>query len=264
MYLTENALILREVRFRESDRILTALTADLGKVTLAAHGALSKKSRIAAATQQLTYAELTLFAKDGRYSVREAVTREAFAGLRSELERFALGTYLAECLELFASEGQPEPDLLKLGLNRLYAVSEGIGGLKKVKAAFELRLAGLEGYAPATDSCAVCGRADIQEPVFLPDEGMTVCRKCRKDRRSLPLSDAALIAMRHILNAAPKKMLSFSLEDADLDLLAKVSENWLLHCTGREISSLQYYRNLIGGVLSRETERPEEIPRGKE
>ena len=253
MYLTENALILREVRFRESDRILTALTADLGKVTLAAHGALSKKSRIAAATQQLTYAELTLFAKDGRYSVREAVTREAFAG-----------TYLAECLELFASEGQPEPDLLQLGLNSLYAVSEGIGGLKKVKAAFELRLAGLEGYAPATDSCAVCGRADIQEPVFLPDDGMTVCRKCRKDRRSLPLSDAALTAMRHILNAAPKKMLSFSLEDADLDLLAKVSENWLLHCTGREISSLQYYRNLIGGVLSRETERPEEIPRGKE
>ena len=219
MYLTENALILREVRFRESDRILTALTADLGKVTLAAHGALSKKSRIAAATQQLTYAELTLFAKDGRYSVREAVTREAFAGLRSELERFALGTYLAECLELFASEGQPEPDLLQLGLNSLYAVSEGIGGLKKVKAAFELRLAGLEGYAPATDSCA---------------------------------------------NTAPKKILSFSLEDADLDLLAKVSENWLLHCTGREISSLQYYRNLIGGVLSRETERPEEIPRGKE
>ncbi|MBR4550754.1 MAG: DNA repair protein RecO [Oscillospiraceae bacterium] len=264
MYLTENALILREVRFRESDRILTALTADLGKVTLAAHGALSKKSRIAAATQQLTYAELTLFAKDGRYSVREAVTREAFAGLRSELERFALGTYLAECLELFASEGQPEPDLLQLGLNSLYAVSEGIGGLKKVKAAFELRLAGLEGYAPATDSCAVCGRADIQEPVFLPDDGMTVCRKCRKDRRSLPLSDAALTAMRHILNAAPKKMLSFSLEDADLDLLVKVSENWLLHCTGREISSLQYYRNLIGGVLSRETERPEEIPRGKE
>ena len=264
MYLTENALILREVRFRESDRILTALTADLGKVTLAAHGALSKKSRIAAATQQLTYAELTLFAKDGRYSVREAVTREAFAGLRSELERFALGTYLAECLELFASEGQPEPDLLQLGLNSLYAVSEGIGGLKKVKAAFELRLAGLEGYAPANDSCAVCGRADSQEPVFLPDDGMTVCRKCRKDRRSLPLSDAALTAMRHILNAAPKKMLSFSLEDADLDLLAKVSENWLLHCTGREISSLQYYRNLIGGVLSRETERPEEIPRGKE
>ncbi|MBP5744581.1 MAG: DNA repair protein RecO [Oscillospiraceae bacterium] len=262
MYLTENALILREVRFRESDRILTALTADLGKVTLAAHGALSKKSRIAAATQQLTYAELTLFVKDGRYSVREAVTREDFAGLRTELERFALGTYIAECLEIFASEAQPEPELLQLGLNSLYAVSEGIGAMEKVKAAFEIRLSGLEGYAPAADSCAVCGRADIQEPVFLPDDGMVVCRQCRKDRRSLPLSVAALSAMRHVLNTVPKKMLSFSLDDADLELLAKAAENWLLHCTGREISSLQYYRNLIGGVLSRETEN--NPPRGKE
>ena len=88
MFRTENALILREVRFKESDRILTALTADSGKMTLAAHGALSKRSRIAAATQQLTYAELTLFEKNGRYAVREGVTREAFQGLRQEIEVF--------------------------------------------------------------------------------------------------------------------------------------------------------------------------------
>ena len=116
MFRTENALILREVRFRESDRILTALTADHGKMTLAAHGALSKKSRIAAGTQQLTWSELTLFEKNGRFAVREAVTREAFAGLRTALEDLALGTYIAECLELFAAEGQPEPELLRLGV----------------------------------------------------------------------------------------------------------------------------------------------------
>ena len=256
MFRTENALILREVRFRESDRILTALTADLGKVTLAAHGALSKKSRIAAATQQLTYAELTLFVKDGRYSVREAVTKESFAGLCTELERFALASYFAECLELFSSEAQPEAELLQLGLNSLYALSEGIGEREKVKAAFEIRLTGLEGYAPATDVCAVCGRPDIREPVFLPDEGVAVCRQCRKENRGLPLSGAALAAMRHILNAPPKKMLSFSLDDADLALLAKTAEVWLLHCSGREISSLQYYRKLTDTQLNTEPGKP--------
>ena len=256
MFRTENALILREVRFRESDRILTALTAEHGKVTLAAHGALSKKSRIAAATQQLTYAELTLFVKDGRCSVREAVTKESFAGLRSELERFALGTYFAECLELFSSEAQPEPELLQLGLNSLYAVSEGIGDREKVKAACEIRLAALEGYAPAADACAFCGRSDIQEPLFLPEDGIVVCRQCRKENRSLPLSGAALASMRHVLNAPPKKMLSFSLDDAGLNLLSGVSETWLLHCAGREIPSLQYYRKLTGGQLTRETENP--------
>ena len=91
MFRTENALILREVRFKESDRILTALTADAVKMTLSAHGALSKHSRIAAATQQLTYSELTLFEKNGRYAVREAVTKEGFPGLRQDLEKLALG-----------------------------------------------------------------------------------------------------------------------------------------------------------------------------
>ncbi len=245
MFRTENALILREVRFRESDRILTALTADHGKMTLAAHGALSKKSRIAAGTQQLTWSELTLFEKNGRFAVREAVTREAFAGLRTALEDLALGTYIAECLELFAAEGQPEPELLQLGLNSLYALSEKLAPRAKIKAAFELRLTAMEGYAPAVDVCAVCGREDVQVPAFLPDDGTVVCRDCRKERQwVLPLSMSALEAMRRVLQITPKKMLSFSLDEADLQLLGKVTESWLLRCSGREIPSLEYYKKL--------------------
>ncbi len=245
MFRTENALILREVRFRESDRILTALTSDLGKVTLAAHGALSKKSRIAAGTQQLTWSELTLFEKNGRYTVREAVTKEAFAGLRRELENLALGSYIAECLELFSTEGQPEPELLQLGLNSLYALSEGLAPRAKIKAAFELRLAAMEGYTPAVDVCCVCGTREVRSPVFLQDDGAVACRDCLKEqRRFLPLSSAALNAMRYVLQAPPKRFLSFSPEDADLALLARVSEAWLLHCAGREIPSLEYYKKL--------------------
>ena len=181
MFRTENALILREVRFKESDRILTVLTADAGKLTLSAHGALSKKSRIAAATQQLTYAELTLFEKNGRYSVREGVTKEAFQGLRMDLDRLALGSYISECLEQYAGEEQPEPELMQLGLNCLYALSEGLYSAEKIKTAFELRLMTEEGYAPAGELCAVCGRSDIIEPVFVLEEGQTVCRSCRKN-----------------------------------------------------------------------------------
>ena len=245
MFRTENALILREVRFKESDRILTALTADAGKLTLAAHGALSKKSRIAAATQQLTYAELTLFEKNGRYSVREGVTKEAFQGLRTDLERLALGSYFAECLEQYAGEEQPEPDLMRLGLNCLYALSEGLYNPEKIKAAFELRLMTEEGYAPAEEFCAVCGRQDIKEPVFMLEDGQTVCRGCRKAGKALPLSENALAALRYLVHAPAKKLLSCRVGDEDLHLLADVAENWLLQCSGRSFSTLTYYKNLI-------------------
>ena len=244
MFRTENALILREVRFRESDRILTVLTADSGKMTLSAHGALSKKSRIAAATQQLTYSELTIFEKNGRYTVREGVMKEGFPGLRLDLERLALGSYFAECLEQYAGEEQPEPELMQLGLNCLYALSEGLGCCEKIKTVFELRLMTAEGYAPASASCAVCGRTDITEPLFLLEEGQIVCRACRKTGRTLPLTDDGLAVLRHIVQAPPKKILAFHIPDEELHLLGAVAECWLLQCSDRSFQTLSYYKNL--------------------
>ena len=244
MFRTENALVLREVRFRESDRILTVLTADAGKMTLAAHGALSKKSKIAAATQLLTYSELTLFEKNGRFAVREGITKEAFSGLRTDLKRFALGCYFAECLEQFAAEEQPEPELMQLGLNCLYALSKGLRDIETVKAAFELRLMGIEGYAPNEAACAVCGRTDIQEPMFSLSEGQVVCRACRKTGGALPLSEASLEALRHVLHAPAKRMLAFRLPNEDGGMLSPVAESWLLRCAERNFPTLTYYKNL--------------------
>ena len=62
--------------------------------------------------------------------------------------------------------------------------------------------------------------------------------------------------MRHILYAPPKKMLSFSLDEGDLALLARVAEVWLLHCSGREIPSLQYYRKLTDTRQNLEPGKP--------
>ena len=133
---------------------------------------------------------------------------------------------------------------MQLGLNSLYALSEGLGSCEKIKAAFELRLMTLEGYAPAEESCPVCGRGDIREPVFLPEEGQTVCRACRKAGRSLPLTENALAAMRHILHAPAKKLLAFRLTEEEQSLLSAVAESWLLHCSDRNFPTLAYYRNL--------------------
>ncbi|MBQ5364205.1 MAG: recombination protein O N-terminal domain-containing protein [Bacteroidales bacterium] len=61
MFQTTKGLILREVRYKEADRMLTILTESEGKITAKARGALRKSSRTGAATQQLTWSELTLF-----------------------------------------------------------------------------------------------------------------------------------------------------------------------------------------------------------
>ena len=168
MFLTTRGLVLREVRYKEADKILTVLTQHEGKVTVRARGALRKGSRITAATQLLTYSDMTIFENRGRRTLNEASTVEEFLGLRADLGAFALGSYFAELLETVSAEEYPDPPVLQLGLNSLYALSRALCPPEQIKAVFELRLMCLAGYEPDLSCCAQCGAAEPDEPLAFP------------------------------------------------------------------------------------------------
>ena len=179
MFDTTKALVLREVRYKEADRILTLISADHGKLSAKARGALRRGSKTAAATQQLTYSELTLFFNKGKWTVNEGVVLEAFDGLRADICALALGCYIAECLDALSVEDQPDAPLMQLGLNSLYALSRGMYSHAQIKAAFELRLMCLAGYTPELGGCAVCGAKEPEEPVLPPVPHSSVRQNCR-------------------------------------------------------------------------------------
>ena len=242
MFKTVNALVLREVRYKEADRILTILTDTDGKLTVKARGALRKSSKTAAATQLLTYSEMTLFGNRGRWTVNEATVKEPFAGLREEMERLALGAYFAECMEAFGVEEQPEPELLQLGLNSLYALSRSLGSQEKIKAAFELKLMCLTGYTPELTACAVCGK-EPEEPVLSLEQGRVCCRSCAHQMgERAELGSNALEAMRYIVSAPAKRLFSFRLGEESGKLLAMAAEKYLQSQAGRSFGTLSYYK----------------------
>ena len=114
MFNTVQALVLREVRYKEADKILTLFTKSDGKITAKARGAPRKGDKITAATQRLTYSEMTLFGNRGKWSVNEASVIESFDGSRNDIADFALGRYFAECLEALGVEDQPDEAMLSL------------------------------------------------------------------------------------------------------------------------------------------------------
>lgn len=245
MFLTTKALVLREVRYKEADRLLTLLSESEGKVTVRARGALRKSSRMAAATEQLTWSELTLFGNRGRWTVNEGSVLEGFAGLRRDVALLALGCYFSECLEAVAVEDQPDPALLQLGLNSLYALSRGLHTPEKIKAAFELRLMCLAGYAPSVDACPVCGSAEPVEPMLSAEEGGVCCRACRRQGcGGAPLCSQSLAALRSLLAAPPKRIFSFDAEGEALHRLSAGAELYLLAKTERSFSTLDYWKKV--------------------
>ena len=238
---TIKALVLREVKYKEADRILTVLTEE-GKLTVKAPGALRKTSKCSAATQQLTFSELTLYTRVGHWQVREGTVLEGFDGLRKDLEKLSLAAYLAQVLEVVADEDSASPELLQLGLNSLFALSAGLAEDWLVKAVFELRLACLAGYAPELYGCMQCGEF-AEQMYFDSEQGGIFCGSCRQ-YGTKPISPACLSAMRHVVTAPAKKIFSFTLTGDAVQEFAQLCERYLLKQLDRNFSSLDYYKSI--------------------
>ena len=106
MHITTRGLVLREVKYKEADKILTILTPDGGKCTVKARGCCRKGSPLAASAQLLVYSDMTLFAYRDYFTLNEASSLQQFWGVKSDVEKLALGSYFAEVMEAVAEEGR--------------------------------------------------------------------------------------------------------------------------------------------------------------
>lgn len=245
MYQKTEGIVLREVAYRDSDKILTVLTRGLGKITLKARGVRSKSSRLKSACQLLAYSEFTFLDRMGYLTITEATALEMFPELRADLELLSLASYFAQVSEILSQEDAPNDALLSLLLNSLYA----LGKLKKeqrlVKPVFELAAAALGGYAPMLDGCAICG---AKEPgLFNVRHGVLQCADCSSqemDGLRLPVGPGTLDALRYILQADRKRLFSFQVGPDTLQELGQLAETYLMTQLERGFPTLDFYKTV--------------------
>lgn len=249
-------LVIRTVNLKESDRLLTIFTEEMGVVTALARGVRSLKSRRMSSTMQFCYASFILFKKDDKYTVRDAELIESFYGIRDSLEALALASYIAEILS-DVTTAQSDRDLLRLSLNSLYAISKGSYPAATVKAAFEIRAASILGFMPDVLSCTECGRRD-GEFFFDIMGGYVECSDCRKRRAAtlLPdtddrerrivriLSEGARRALEYCIHCPIERIFSFRLSDGDTRLFAAAAEDYLVNQLERSFKTLDFYNQV--------------------
>ena len=136
-----HGLILRDTDTKETDKILTVLTAEMGKISVIARGARRKNSRLAAACQLFAWSEMTLYRRGNWYYLDAAEPEELFSGLQKDLVRFSLAAYLAELTEFVAGEETEAGELLEHILHgpsrRLYSFTLGPEDLELLDRAAE-------------------------------------------------------------------------------------------------------------------------------
>ena len=225
--------MLRAAEIKENDRLITALTEQLGVVRAFANGARKPKSPLHGACQPFAHGELELERRRDTYVVTGAQARGVFFdGLAAELSRLALAGYFgALCAELAPKE-EPAPAHLRLALNALHFLSAGLRPQLLLKAVMELRLVCLAGYMPDLDGAGPY--LDCARGVLVPEAG---------PGRVL-VEPSVLEAMRFICTAPLERAFRFTLPEEGLRALSFASQTYLQYQTGRKFEELGYWEGL--------------------
>ena len=246
MYLNTKGLVIRVTPYNDTDALLSVLTPEHGRLTVKARGLRRKNSPLIAPCQLLSFAEFTLFEYRNMYTINEAHVIELFSPLRKDLQKLSLGSYFAQAAETMSQEDLPNPELLSLVLNCLFALAKLNLPEMMVKAVFELRSACLSGYTPDLYGCYRCGCDNPDR--FDISEGRLECVACRDPASTglrMPVTPGVLDAMRYICSCDSKKLFSFHASAETLEALSYITESYLSIQLERGFSALDFYKSLL-------------------
>lgn len=265
MLIGIKGLVLKVIPRSDHDKLVVLFTHERGKITVCAKGARSSKSKILPCIEPFSYSEFVLYEKDDFFWIREGVLIENFFAIRQDIRKLALASYFCEVLDLVVYENMQELELLRLGLNALYAIASDLRPLETVKTVFELRASLYLGFAPQVERCAICHKKEAKSFYFSLMDAETVCADCREKSMAryyaergrvseeesrrfatqiFEISDSMRAAIGYLTECPPDKIFAFQMPDGELARLSKLAEEHLIYRLESKLKTLSFYHEV--------------------
>lgn len=154
--LKVKGIVVKEVPYGESDKIITILTDSLGLIAAIAKGAKKTKSALLASSQYLVYSEFVLFKGTSFYHVNSAETINVFYNLKIDFDKLEKIYPLTRMICYLMNEDIDSEEILKTFLNTLFFIDEGKKNLDELVNIFRIRLIKILGFFPNIKLCSNC------------------------------------------------------------------------------------------------------------
>lgn len=248
MTIKTDGIIIREGATGEQDRIVTVLTRQAGVIKAFANGARNPKNKNVSSTGLLCYCDFLITkTKKGVYIIREAVAKEVFFSLRSDIVKLSLAQYFAELTYELSPREEDSSEFLSLLLNSVYMLTTDKKELLLIKAVFEMRMVSLAGYMPDIFSCRSCEKTDSDTMYFDVAVSEIYCSDCPAPQRAVEMPLSAVAAMRHICLCDKARIFSFSLPRQAREALSTASEKYIRSITSRKYKTLDFFNMMYEG-----------------
>ena len=244
----ERCIVLKHTKLGETDVIVTMLGGDGRQIRAVAKGLRKPGNRIGARLELFSEADLLLHEGKSLDIVREVKTIATNASIREELERTAAASVETEFLEKIGREG------VVLG-ERMYEMSAAslrtIADLPArraafIAAAFLFKAMAMQGFAPATRECALCGTSIEQVKAFDVSYGGALCDDCLGRLGICTTIDSRAAAWIEALLFSTFAQIADIESYPEIELL-DLAHMWVCEHAGFELKSIAFLKTLLMG-----------------
>ncbi len=211
-------VVIRETNVGESNKLITVLLKDYGKINISCKGARNTKSKFLSGTQLFSYGEFVVFQGRGFNSLVSVDLIESFYNIRKDYDKLCYGYYFLEMANKLLLDGEPSNDFILLLINGLKQLAkESIDG-KLVCVIYELKFLFLMGHQPASEFCYVCNKkyVDFGGKVFFGSNGI-LCGKCGSVvHNKIMINKTIVYVINFVINNNYKEIFNFEIPEKDI------------------------------------------------
>lgn len=256
-----NAIVLRRTNLAETDKIVTLLTRERGKLSAVAKGARRPASRLAGAIELFGYCRVLIAAGLNLDVLTQVDVREAFPRLRTSLHKIAAASYMAELTDHLTADRHPNEEIFDLLLAALYVLNS-MDEPDLVVTAFTFHMLAASGYTPTLAVCARCGTAGKSFAAFSPTLGGVLCPDCRPATKdAFGVSVEAVAAARDMLACEMPRASRVEVTGPSRTQLLRMARTLLAYHSDRPLRSARFLDELLAArtaeVVSRRLDPPE-------
>ena len=201
MITEEEVLILKEVNYKENDKILHALSKTRGKIQLLSRGCKKNNSPLINVSQLFAYSRCSLYKTRDMFIINSAELIDNFYNIRINMDAFSYGSYILELISYVSSENDVGINIFNMTISVIRYFSEIEKDFDKFTAAYELKLVSMLGYRPDFLNCISCGEKINSNVKFSVAEGGFYCSDCVKYGNGINLTYKEILTMNRILKS---------------------------------------------------------------
>ena len=201
-------IVLSEVDYKESSKIINVLTEEIGIVGMVARGTKKVRSNLSSVTSKLTYGYFHIEDKEnGLSTLIEVDVINNFRNIKRDIGMMSYSLYLLElAMQVYKHESNKEIyNLLIASLNK---IDEGFD-YKVITNIFELKMLDFLGIRPVVDECVNCG-SKVDIVTVSSYRGGYLCKNCAQGEKIVNIKTIKLLRMFYYVDISKIEKLDVS------------------------------------------------------